>query len=193
MSDWPYLIVGAILLALNLLTVGASVMSWELHGKRSSPAFIPFGGPIVLTRWVLSTHRPWWAIPLVWCCDAGTIACLVSVPTVFSCWWQTCSYTKILALHGNEGNQRATLSIHSTGRYHLETYWQRQPGEHGIVRGGELGSASETNGSYLLKPDWGGSRKLEPMPDGSFQIVEERLPDQTRYDSIARWHFRRDS
>jgi hypothetical protein len=193
MGDWPVLIVGVILLVLNLLTVGAAVMAWKRHGKHSSPAYIPFGGPIVLTIWVLSTHRPWWAIPLVWCCDAGTIAFLIAAPRLFSDWWRTCSYTKILALHGEEGNQRATLSIHSTGRYHLEKYWQRPPGEHGIVQGGESGSASETNGSYLLKPDWGGSRKLESMPDASFQIVQERLPDLTRYYSIVNWNFRRDS
>jgi hypothetical protein len=193
MRDWPFLIAGILLLALNLLSVGASFLAWKMHGKHSSPAVIPFGGPIVLTMWVLNTHRPSWAILLVWCCDAGTIACLIAAPKLFSSWWQTSSYTKILALHGSAGNQRATLTIHSTGRYHLEKYWQRPLGERGVVQGGEVGSASETHGSYLLQPDGGGSRKLEPMPDGSFQIADESLPDLTRQYSIANWHFLRDS
>jgi hypothetical protein len=189
---WPLLIVGALFLVINLLAVGGPYLAWKLHGKRSSPACIPFVGPIVLTMWVLDTHRPWWVIPLVWCCDLGTIICLVAAPGLFSQFWQTSAFTRILALHGTQGNQRATLTVHSTGRYHLEKYWKRLPGEQGIIRGGEVGNASETNGSYLLTPDRGGSRKLEPLPDGSFQIADEHLPDQTRHYSIAGWHFLRD-
>jgi hypothetical protein len=193
MRDLSFLILGVFFLALNLLSVGASFLAWKLHGKHSPPAVIPFAGPIVLTMWVVNTHKPWWAIPLVWCCDAGTIVCLIAAPRLFSDWWQTSSYTKILALHGSEGNQRATLTLHSTGRYHLEKYWKRPPGERGCVQGGEVGNSSETNGSYLLQPDWGGSRKLEPLPDGAFQIVDEHLPDQMRHYSIANWHFLKDS
>ena len=191
MHDWVLMIVGAIILALNLLTVGGPLLAWKLRGKRSSPVCIPFAGPIVLTTWVVTTHRPWWAIPLVWCCDLGTIICLVAVPTLFKYWWQTCSFTQTLALRGEAGGQRATLSVHSTGRYHLEKWGNQRPGQRGRWRGGELGSASGADGAYLLKPDRGGSRKLEPAPDGSFQIVAEQLPDPSRNFSIADWRFRR--
>ena len=66
-------IVGAFFPALSWLTGVASYLSWRLHEKHSSPVFVPFVGPIVLTWWVLSAHKPLWAIPLIWLCDLGTI------------------------------------------------------------------------------------------------------------------------
>lgn len=192
-TPWAVGVTSAIFCVLNLFMVGGPILATRLHGKYSSPACLPFAGPFLLTLWVRATHRPWWAIPLVWCCDAGTILVLVSIPVLASHWWKTSSHTQILGLHATIGKQRATLTIHSTGRYHLEKYWNREPGEPGAVRAGQLGNVSELNGSYLLKPDYGGSKKLELQADGSFQIVEEQLTEMTRNLALADWHFERDT
>ncbi|HVH72436.1 MAG TPA: hypothetical protein VNB49_15185, partial [Candidatus Dormibacteraeota bacterium] len=87
--------------------VGGPILGTKLRGKYSSPACIPFGGPFLLTLWVRATHKPWWAIPLVWCCDAGTILVLVSIPVEISLYRKTSSHTKILGLDRNAGDRRA--------------------------------------------------------------------------------------
>ena len=186
-------ITGAIFCVLNLFMVGGPILATKLRGKYSSPACIPFAGPFLLTLWVLSTHKPWWAIPLVWCCDAGSILVFVSIPVLISHWWKTSSHTRILGLHARVGNQQATLTIHSTGRYHLEMYWEKRPWPSGNTRWGQLGNVSEVNGSYVLKPDYGGSKKLELQPDGSFLVMEEQLSETDRLSSIVNWRFERDS
>jgi hypothetical protein len=185
-------ITGAILCVLNLFMVGGPILASKLRGKHSSPACIPFGGPLLLTLWARATHKPWWAIPLVWCCDAGTILVLVSIPMLISHCRKTSSHTKILGLHASDGNRHVTLTIHSTGRYRLQMCWEKRPWPSGNATWGHLGDVSEVNGSYLLKPDYGGSKNLELQSDGSFQVVEEQLSEPTRAYSIANWHFERD-
>ena len=89
---WPVGITGAIFCILNLFMVGAPILS-TLRGKYSSPVCIPFAGASLLTLWALGTHKPWWVIPLVWCCDAGTVLVLVSIPLLIRHSWKTSSYT----------------------------------------------------------------------------------------------------
>jgi len=190
--DVGIVITGAIFIAFNLFAVGGPLLAWKLYGKRSSPACLPFAGPFLLTMWALHTHKPWWVIPLVWVGDAGTVLVVVSLPKLFSSMWQTSSSTSLLDLRASDGSQTATLSIHSTGRYHLEKWGRWRPGPRGTWRGGELGNFSEANGSYLLQGDWGAKRKLEALPDGSFEIVEETLPDKMGRYSVAHWRFQRE-
>jgi hypothetical protein len=187
---WAFFVVGAFFPAFSLLTCAASFLSWRRHKKYSSPAFVPFVGPIVLSIWVFSAHKPLRALPLVWLCDVGTIAFLWASPRLISDLWQTSSFTRVAVFEGTQGMQSAVISIHSTGRYLLEKKWRRQPGEGGISAMGEVGDASEDKGSHLLKADNGWSRTLQPAPDGLLQCVEDQLPKDYRSHSIADWRFR---
>ena len=49
MRDLPVLIVGAVFILFNLLTVVGPFVIGKRHGRHSSPACISFAGPILLT------------------------------------------------------------------------------------------------------------------------------------------------
>jgi hypothetical protein len=187
---WTFFVVGAFFPVLSLITGIGSFLSRRRHKKYSSPAFVPFVGPVVLSMWVVSAHKPLWAIPLVWVCDVGTMAFLWVSPRLFSDLWQTSFFTRVAAFEGTEGLQSAVISIHSSGRYLLEKKWRRQPGDLGVSASREVGNVSKHEGTYLLKADNGWSRTLRPAPEGFLQCVEDQLPTEWRSRSIADWRFR---
>jgi hypothetical protein len=185
-----FLVSGLLFPLLSILT-GIAVLIDRWRGKKhSSPVFIPFIGPALLTAWVMLSHYPLWLIPIVWVGDIGTVAFLIISPKLLSQWWDTCSHTRVLCLHGVNGNQSAELSFHSTGRYHLRKKWQRPPNECGIVSLGELGTFTRTPDAFEMKADHGCSRQLSPVSEGRFQVrAEAELADAYRDYSIVGWEF----
>lgn len=150
-----FLVAGLLFPVLSLLTGIASLIDRWKREKHSSPVFIPVIGPALLTAWVVLSHYPFWLIPVVWVGDIGTMAFLIISPRLISEWWDTCSYTRILNLHGINENQSAQLSFHATGRYLLRKKWQRPPDEVGIVSLGELGSFTRAQDLLEMKADHG--------------------------------------
>jgi len=189
------LIVGLLFPALSWLTGVASYVDWRRHKKHSSPAFVPFAGPIVLTKWVLSAHKPLWVIPLVWLCDLGTIGFFWSLPGLIRAGRQTSPSTRVAVFENSEGMQTTVISIHSTGRYLLERKGRlerkRRPGRFITWEMGELGNVSEDRGTYLLQADHGWSRTLQPAPGGLFQCVEHPTAEKHPHHSLAGWRFQR--
>lgn len=192
--NFALLIVGAFFPALSLYSGVGSFLAWRLHKKHSSPAFVPFVGPIVLSKWVLSAHKPLWVLPLVWLSDLGTIAFLWVLPRLISEAQKTSASTRVAVFEGTEGAQSAVISIHSTGRYLLEKKGRlekkQRPGKFLAWELGELGDAAEDKGTYLLKADHGWSRTLQPAPEGFLHCLEDQLPEHARSHSIANWRFR---
>jgi len=60
MHHWALLIVGAMILALNLLTVCGPLLAWKLRAKHPSPVCVPFVSPIALTAWPLCKYFGFW-------------------------------------------------------------------------------------------------------------------------------------
>lgn len=185
-----FLVTGLLFPVISLLTgICAWIDRWK-RNKYSSPVFIPFIGPIFLTTWVVLSHHPWWLVPLVWVGDIGTMAFLLLSPKLISQWWDTCSYTRVLSFHGTYENQSARITFHSTGRYLLHKDWRRSPNECGIVSLGELGVYSQTQEAFEMKADQGWLRHLSPLPDGHFQVFEDRELAEKHPDySLFGWLF----
>jgi hypothetical protein len=183
-----FLVVGLLFPVISVLTGIASLIDRWWHKKHSSPVFIPLIGPAFLTAWVVLSQYPSWLIPVVWVGDIGTMAFLAISPKLISEWWDTCSYTRILNLHGTNQNQSAQLSFHSTGRYLLRKKWQRPPDELGIVSLGELGSFKQTQDIMEMKADQGWSRQITPVSEGRFRVREDdEVAKEHRDYSVADW------
>ncbi len=113
------LVIGLLFPAISLLTgIGSFVVHWR-HKRHSSPLFVPFVGPILLTLWLLLTKKPLWLVPVVWVLDIGTLAFLAIGPRLIADWWRVSSFTKILTLRGARDIQTAIITLHSTGHYVL--------------------------------------------------------------------------
>jgi hypothetical protein len=184
-----FLFTGLVFPVIALLTgIAAGIDRWK-RNKHSSPVFIPFIGPVFLTTWVVLSHHPWWLIPLVWLGDIGTVNVILLSPKLISQWWDTCSHTRILSLHGAKGNQSAKLTFHATGRYLLRKEWRRPPDECGIVSLGELGDFTQTQEAFQMKADQGWVRRLNPLAESRFQVQEdgelaEKHPDNSVFGCV---------
>jgi hypothetical protein len=196
MKPYPivFLITGLLFPLISLLTGIAALMDRWKRKKNSSPVFIPFIGPVLLTTWVVLSHYPWWVIPIVWMGDIGTVGFLMLSPKIISEWWDTCSYTRVLSLHGAKDNQTAQLSFHSTGRYLMRKQWLRPPKECGIVSLGEPGGFTQMEEAFEMKADQGWQRRLTAVSEGRFQVTEDEEVDQEHPSySIAGWVFEQDA
>jgi hypothetical protein len=185
-----FLVAGLLFPLISLLTgIAALIDRWK-RKKNSSPVFIPFLGPALLTTWVVLSHYPWWLIPVVWVSDIGTVGFLILSPKLISQWWDTCSHTRIISLHGASGNRSAQLSFHSTGRYLLRKQWQRPPNECGIVSLGELGVFTQTPEAFEMKADQGWGRRVVAVSEGCFQVQEDVEVAEEHADySVFGWVF----
>jgi hypothetical protein len=184
------LILGILFPAISLLTLIASLFEWWKHKKHSSPIFIPFIGPVLLTFWVISFVKHLWLIPIVWVCDVGTVAFIIAIPRLLSDWWNACSFTRILNLHSSSGIQSAQLSFHTTGRYLLQKKWHHPPGKYGTICVGDAGAFTRTGDIIEMKSDWGWSRTMRFISDGHYLVSEEvSVKDKNPDYSIANWTF----
>jgi hypothetical protein len=195
MKPYPivFLVTGLLFPLISLLTGIAALIDRWTRKKNSSPVFIPFIGPVLLTTWVVLSHYPWWVVPLVWMGDIGTVAFLILSPKLISEWWDTCSYTRVLSLHGSRDNQTAQLSFHSTGRYLLRKKCQRAPNECGFLSLGEPGVFTQTEEALEMKADHGWERRLDAVSEGHFRVSEDEEVDRKHpIYSIAGWVFEQD-
>lgn len=182
------LIAGLIFPVVSLLSgIGSLVYQWR-HKKHSSPVFIPLIGPVLLTSWVISTHKPLWIIAMVWVADIGTLAFLAASPQLLRDWWHTCSFTRVLALNGSTDNQSAIITLHSTGHYLLKKSWTRPPGQTGIVGLGEPGTFTQLDDRYELVSHVGLRRVIQKTDERAYRVEQEELPkEELRDHSLSGW------
>ena len=83
------LIAGLLFPMISLLSGAGSLLHQWRHKSYASPVFIPFVGPLLLTIWVISAHKPLGLIALAWVCDIGTVAFLAAGPRLVKDWWHT--------------------------------------------------------------------------------------------------------
>lgn len=187
----PLLIAGLIFPVISLLTSVASWVHQWRHKKYSSPIFIPFIGPVLLTSWVILAHKPLWFIVIFWVADIGTLAFLAVSPRLIKDWWHTSSLTRILALSGNQDAQSAIITLHSTGHYVLKKSWSRPSGQAGIVGLGEPGTFTRLDNRYALTSHVGLRRILRKMDETAYRVEEEELPrEELRNYSLDGWVLR---
>lgn len=173
---------------ISMLTGICSLVDKWRHKKHSSPVFIPFIGPFLLTSWVIIAHKPLWLIVIVWGADIGTVAFLARSPQLIREWWQTSSFTKILELKGSHDNQCAIITIHSTGYYVLKKSWIRPSGQVGIVGLGEPGTYTQQENRYELTSHVGLQRVLRYTDDRAYLVEEdELLKEELRNYSLNGW------
>jgi hypothetical protein len=171
------LIAGLIFPVLSLITLIGSLLTQWMHKKYSSPAFVPFVGPVLLTAWVIFAHESPWLIAVFWIADLGTLAFLAASPRLISEWWQTSSFTKTLTLTGNRDEQDAILTIHSTGHYLLKKSWRRPPGQAGIVGLGEPGRFTQNGNDFELTSHVGLRRLLKRTATNAYAVQEDEIRD----------------
>ena len=181
-------IAGMIFPALSMLTgIGSLLFQWR-HKKYSSPVFVPFIGPLLLTCWVLLAHKSLWLIPIVWVADIGTLAFLPMSPRLIADWWRVSSFTRILTLRGNQDIQSAIITLHSSGHYLLKKSWNRALGDTGIVGLGEPGTFSQTDNQYELTSHHGLRRIFRKIDEGTYRVEEDGLENEKLYDySLNGW------
>lgn len=185
------LVVGLIFPALSLFTEMASLWDRWRHQKHSSPVFIPFIGPILLTSWVLIDHNPLWWIPFVWIADIGTMAFLVISPRLIADWWHISSFTRILTLRGDHDIQSAIITLHSSGHYLLKKSWNRPPGQIGIVALGEPGTFIQTENQYELTSDLGLHRILRKTLEGTYRVEQDQRDNESLQNYLLHgWVFK---
>ena len=185
------LIAGLIFPVISLLTGIASLVYQRRQKKYASPIFIPVIGPVLLTSWVMSAHKPLWIIAIVWVSDIGTLAFLAASPQLFRDWWRTSSFTRFLALNGNKDNQIAIITLHSNGHYLLKKSWTLPPGQTGITGLGEPGTFTQQGDRYELTSHVGLRRLLQKTDEGAYRVEEEELPKEELRDySLIGWMLR---
>lgn len=182
------LIAGLIFPAISLLTgVGSLLHRWRTK-KYSSPVFVPFVGPILLTCWVMVDHRPFWLIAVVWVADIGTLMFLAVSPRLVADWWRTSCFTKILTLRGSKGIQSAVITLHSSGHYLLKKSWNRPPGEIGILGLGEPGTYVCKDDNYELTAHHGLHRTLRKIDETTYRVEEDSpIKEELRNYTLNEW------
>lgn len=189
-SGIALLVAGLIFPALSLFTGMASLWDRWRRKKHSSPVFMPFIGPIVLTCWVLVVQKPLWWIPLVWMADIGTMVFLLISPRLIADWWHTSSFTRVLTLRGEHDIQHAVITLHSSGHYLLKKSWRRPPGQIGIIALGEPGTFTQTENQYELTSYLGLHRILQKTPEGTYRVEEDTASNESLQNySLHGWMF----
>jgi hypothetical protein len=163
---------GVVFPSLSLITAIGCFLYQLRYKKHSSPVFIPFIGPILLTCWVVLDDKSILLIPFVWIADIGTLAFLAVSPQLIREWWRVSAFTRILTLHGSKDIQSAVITLHSTGHYHLEKTWKRPVGVFGIVGLGEPGVFTHGQNQYELTSHCGLRRILRQTDEGVFSVDE---------------------
>lgn len=172
------LLVAALLFpALSYLTFALSMYDHWRHNKYSSPIFVPFIGPVLLTVWIVVTGRSVLWIPLAWVLDAGTLAFLTVVPQLATEWWVTSAWTRVRELHARRGVWSARLTLHSTGRY--LAVFERAGQEPGIAGFTRAGSYLDRGDEIELTGSDGHSAKLVRGEDGAYCVAGDGPPAKT--------------
>ena len=176
---------------LSLFTCLASLITKLRYNRQSSPVFIPFIGPILLSGAIIANHKPLWLIPVVWISDIGTLAILCALPRLIAEWWAVSGFTQVLGLSGKSGNQAAIVTLHSSGQYLLKKKWQRAPGEPGVVSLSEPGTFTKTEHGYSLVAHHGLRRTIRDDGDGTFTVQEDALDNEAPHNySLNHWKMK---
>ena len=182
------LLTGLLFPGLALITTLNALYSSRRYHKFNPPLFVPFTGALILSVWVFKSAKPGWLYLVVWFSDVGTIGLVIVGRRLILQWWDTCSVTKVLELHGSKETELATLSLHSTGRYYLRKKWQRPAGEIGIMGLGERGSFIKSDDGFRITADSGWVRELVCTVEGKFRVFEDENVAQSHADyAIADW------
>jgi len=183
--------IGLIFPMISLVTGIASLIARWRYNKHSSPVFVPFIGPFLLSGVIANHGDHLWLIPIVWVCDIGTVAFLCVTPRLIAEWWAVSRFTQILGLKGEFGNESAVLTLHSTGQYLLKKKWRRTPGELGVIAVGEPGTFTQSKDGYNLIAYHGLRRTLRPEGAGQYVVEEDdtEKPSMQNY-SLKHWHLK---
>jgi len=184
------LVVGLLIVGIGWMTSALCVLERWRRNRRPSPVLIPFIGSWFLIQWVSWTHRPIWWVSLIVASDLGTMALLIASPRLIAEWWRTSRFTRLRELTGRRGNERVTLSLHRRGWYCLRKAWDRQAGECGVIRLGEVGAYAETRTGVSLMSTNGVRRRLD-LRNGVYVVAEETLPGEDWADhTLSGWELR---
>lgn len=127
-------------------------------------------------------------IPVVWVLDIGTMCCIPMMPRIIRESWESSKYTRILTLHGVNGNQDVVIEFQRNGKYALRKRWDKGTSEYGILGVGEPGTFSMDGDTIKMESHVGQMRNLTKTREGTF-LVEDRMierPDLHRY-CIDKW------
>lgn len=190
MFETTLLILGLIFPTLSLLSFIATLVTRWRHDRHTSPVFIPFFGPVLLTCWVLVAGHPRWLIPVIWLLDLGTGAFFFVLPQLVAEWWQHSAFTRLITLHGAHGIEKVILTLHRGGRYFARKSWNRAPGELGIISLGEAGTFIDDGEVIALLSDLGLNRQLNRIDLNTYDVSEpnDSGPELRNY-SLHGWRL----
>lgn len=193
-------------LLLPFVSASTGLLCWQPGtGWREgpSPIFIPIFGPLFLTFAIHLNGWPWWLIPFAWMTDLGTLVLLWLLPKTLREEWKTSRFTRVLRLSGSEGNARAVLTFHTSGKYLLQKRWTRPKGEEGIIEMGELGTYTEAEDGFTLISNehvdrsvvregtvFKIERKLVRTGEGYSVDQESDLPERRSHNTLRNWSLR---
>lgn len=164
------LLIAALLFpALSYLTFALSIYDHWRRDKYSSPIFVPFVGPVLVTVWIVVTGNSLLWVPLAWVLDIGTLAFLAAVPQLATEWWVTSSWTRVREFRAKRGAWSVRLTLHSTGRYLAE--FERAGQELGIAGFMRVGSYLDRGDEIELTGDDGHIARLIRGEDGAYRIA----------------------
>jgi len=184
-----FLVIGLLIVGIGWITSALCLTDRWFRNRRSSPVLIPFLGSLFLIQWASQTHRPIWWLAVIVASDLGTMALLIASPRLIGEWWGASSFTRLRELTARRGNERVTLSLHRRGWYCLRKAWDRQAGEYGVIRLGEVGAYTETPTGVSLTSTDGVHRRLE-IRKGVYVVGEETLPGEDWADhALLGWEL----
>lgn len=179
---------GLVFPTISWLTLFQSVWTGWRKGRSSSVVFIPFVGPILLTWWISIEGHSLWMISVVWVLDIGTMCFIAMMPRMIKESWESSKYTRILTLHGVNGNQDVVIEFQQNGKYALRKTWDKHEGEYGTSSLGEPGTFSIDGDTINMVSHLGQVRTLAKSHEGTFLVEDNILkrPDLHRY-CIDKW------
>jgi hypothetical protein len=166
------MVIGAIFPLLSFITGAIVFIEKNFIGKRSSPVFIPVIGPVLFDIGLAVEGKTGWLLLLPWLLDIGTLAFFYMAPSLIKDWWQTSALTQLVVFKGSKDIQEVVISLHSSGRYHLDKKWNRQPDEPGINALSEEGVYESEKDRYVFHSDSGFKRILNPVEDSFYKLEE---------------------
>jgi len=179
---------GLVFPTISWLTLVQAVMVGWRKVRGPSVVFIPFVGPVLLTSWILVEGYPLWMIPVVWVLDIGTMCFIAMMPRIIEESCESSKQTRILTLHGVNGNQDVVILFQANGRYSLRKTWDKDKGEYGTSSLGEPGTFSIDGDTINMMSHLGQVRILTKSHEGKFLVEDNILerPGLSRY-CIDKW------
>ncbi len=184
------LVAGLFFPVISWVTVVLSVFSRWKSDRHASPIFIPLIGPLLLTCWIFGENYSYWLIPVVWMSDIGTVAFIAVLPWLIGEYWNTSRFTCLMTLRGATGIEKAVITLHSTGHYHLEKSWDRAQNESGISSLGESGKFTRDGNDLELQAHDGLRRRLVYTDAATYRVEEYgETQDDSKAQSLQGWHL----